>query len=180
VLIFLVNVAVACARGEPAPDDPGAPTRSSGPPSSPPPNYNFHPLPTVRASTRAGRRTADRPAGGDGLRPTGARCSSPTLDAEPDYRSVLPAPSYAPLLLALGATVAFIGVIYDEWIVPIGALLSFAAIVYWHWPRTAERTPPWKERNASMNGAPPSTSAPARTSCPAAAPRSGGAWCCCS
>ena len=119
------------------------------PPFRDPANYNFHPLPTVaglyprwEASGRstpviAGIRSDQREV-----------LVTHLLDAEPDYRAVLPSPSYAPLLLALGASVAFLGAVYAEWYVPLGLLLSFAALVYWHWPRPAQPTP-WKEARES-------------------------------
>ncbi|HSK09114.1 MAG TPA: cytochrome c oxidase subunit I [Vicinamibacterales bacterium] len=149
VILFLVNVARSLRSGAPAPDDPWEADTLEWSTSSPPPNYNFHPTPTVSGLYPRWTPDPEQPFV-TGLRSdrrevlvTGA------LDARPDYRSVLPGPSYAPLVLAFSASVAFIGVIYSPWLVPFGAVLSFLAIVYWHWPGTAERTPPWKEDRTS-------------------------------
>jgi cytochrome c oxidase subunit I+III len=150
VALFLVNVVLAFARGEPAPDNPWNADSLEWSTSSPPPNYNYAVLPTVRSLYPLWEKDRETAPVVTGLRSDQREVLvTHMLDAEPDYRSVLPSPSYAPLLLALASTVAFLGVIYDEWMVPIGALLAFATIAYWNWPRTAERTPPWKERKPS-------------------------------
>ena len=147
VTIFLVNVVRSLYHGEVAGDDPWGADTLEWSTSSPPPPYNFHPLPVVQGLYP---RWDDDPVNPRAV-VTGLRADrrevlvTRLLDAEPDYRSVLPSPSYAPVLLALACTVAFLGVIYDEWMVPIGALLTFVVIVIWHWPGTHERTPPWKD-----------------------------------
>ncbi|HVL66506.1 MAG TPA: cytochrome c oxidase subunit I [Vicinamibacterales bacterium] len=147
VTLFLVNVAISLRRGEIAGDDPWSADTLEWATTSPPPNYNFAPLPTVtglhplwdlRRGLRAPIVTGVRPDVREVL-------ATRVLDAEPDYRSVLPAPSVAPLLLAFASTVAFLGAVYDLRFVPAGALLAFAVIVYWNWPGTVERTPPWRE-----------------------------------
>jgi cytochrome c oxidase subunit I+III len=147
VLLFLINVFVALRYGSPAPDDPWEADSLEWSTSSPPPNYNFQPLPTVAGLYPRWEERADAPTPIVlGLRNDRREVLiTDMLDATPDYVSVLPSQSVAPLLLAIGASTAFIGVIYDEWMVPIGALLSFFAITYWNWPDTEERTPPWKE-----------------------------------
>jgi cytochrome c oxidase subunit I+III len=146
VALFLVNVAMALMSREPAPANPWNADTLEWETSSPPPNYNFAVLPTVRSLYPLWEKDRETAAVVTGLRHDQREVLiTGMLDAEPDYRSVLPSPSYAPLMLALASTVAFLGVIYDEWLVPIGALLAFVAIVYWNWPRSAERTPPWKQ-----------------------------------
>jgi cytochrome c oxidase subunit I+III len=68
------------------------------------------------------------------------------MDAEPDYKSILPAPSIWPFLLALAVSVAFIGVIFDVIWVPIGAALSLGAFIGWHWPVSREQSRDREER----------------------------------
>jgi cytochrome c oxidase subunit I+III len=147
VFIFLVNVAISLRRGQPAGNDPWGGDTLEWSAESPPRPFNFNPLPTVTGLYPRWEVTNTGPAPlVTGLRPDRREVLvTRILDAEPDYRSILPAPSFAPLLLALSATVAFLGVIYDVTMVPIGALLSVGAIVYWNWPGSEERTPPWKQ-----------------------------------
>jgi cytochrome c oxidase subunit I+III len=144
ILIFLINVVISLRSDVPAPDDPWEGDSLEWSTQSPPPPYNFHPLPTV---TGLYPRWETEPAGVvTGLRSDRREVLVTTpLDAHPDYRSVLPEPSFVPLLLACAASVAFIGLLFDEWFVVIGGALVFAAMVFWHWPGTHERTPPWKE-----------------------------------
>jgi cytochrome c oxidase subunit I+III len=147
VLLFLINVFLALRYGDPAPDNPWDADTLEWSTSSPPPNYNFQPLPTVAGLYPLWEERADDPTPVVlGLRNDRREVLvTDLMDATPDYVSVLPSPSVAPLLLAVGASAAFIGVIYDEWMVPIGFVLSFFAIAYWNWPGVEERTPPWKE-----------------------------------
>jgi cytochrome c oxidase subunit I+III len=145
VLLFLYNVAVSLRAGELAGDDPWGADTLEWSTSSPPPNYNFHPIPTVAGLYPRWDTRGDQPVI-EGLRADRREVLiTHLLDAEPDYRQVLPTPSYAPLWLAIGASVAFLGAVYDPWYVPVGGLLSFAAIVYWLWPGETEGEPPLTE-----------------------------------
>jgi len=145
ILLFLINVFVSLRSREAAPDDPWHGDSLEWATSSPPPNYNFEPLRTVSGLYPRWQEEREPPRVVSGVRADQREVLvTHVLDAEPDYRAVLPSPSYAPLLLALGASVAFLGVVYDEWYVPVGLLLSFAALVYWHWPR-ASQPAPWEE-----------------------------------
>ena len=147
VTLFLVNVAVSLRRGAIAGNDPWEADSLEWTAESPPRNYNFHPIPSVaglypRWDTRAGRMTPPVLGLRNDVREV---LVTDPLDAEPDYKSVLPHPSYAPLILAFACTVAFLGAVYDVRWVPVGGVLAFFAMVYWNWPGTVERTPPWKE-----------------------------------
>jgi cytochrome c oxidase subunit I+III len=145
VLIFLVNVAISLRSGAVAGNDPWGADSLEWSASSPPQNYNFDPLPTVSGLYPRWEeaRSAEPQPVVVGLRPDHREVLvTHMLDAEPDYRMVLPAPSFAPLFLAVGASVAFLGAVYDPWMVPVGGLVSFAALVYWHWPWRAEQPTP--------------------------------------
>ena len=136
VLIFLVNAAIAVRRAVPAPDDPWDADTLEWATTSPPPPFNFHPPPVVHGLYARWATVEDGGAVGvDGLRRDRRELLvTRILDATPDYRAVLPGPSYAPVMLAGGATVAFLGVVYHVIWVPIGVLVTFVALVYWHWP----------------------------------------------
>ena len=145
VLVFLANVALSLRRGEVAAADPWGADSLEWLTASPPPNYNFDPLPTVGGLYPLWDRRPDQPVV-TGLREDRREVLvTHLLDAEPDYRQILPTPSIAPLLLAIGASVAFLGVVYHPWFVPLGGLLSFAAVVFWLWPRDFEGEPPFRE-----------------------------------
>jgi cytochrome c oxidase subunit I+III len=152
ISLLLFNVARALLRGEQAPDDPWGGDSLEWSAASPPEPYNFDPLPTVRGLYPRW----DATHGVDTPVVTGLRTDrrevlvTHLLDAQPDYRSVLPGPSFAPLLLALACTVAFLGAIWSPWFVPVGALLTFSVMVHWHWPRTEERTPPWARQGGEQ------------------------------
>jgi cytochrome c oxidase subunit I+III len=147
MLIFLWNVVKSLWAGVPAPANPWGGDSLEWLAESPPANYNHHPIPAVTSLYPMWDRERGIVAPVvTGLRPDVREVLvTGVLDAEPDYRSVLPAPSYAPLLLALACTTAFLGAIWEVWLVPVGGLLAFLAIVFWNWPGTVERTPPWKQ-----------------------------------
>jgi cytochrome c oxidase subunit I+III len=153
VLLFLVNVVLALRSREPAPADPWGADTLEWATSSPPPSYNFHPPPVVHGLyARWTDVPSGAPTGVSGLRPDRRELlATRILDATPDYRAVLPGPSYSPLLLAITATVAFLGAVYDVWFVPIGAGLSFLALVYWHWPGFEDHPHFWKRGRTPMS-----------------------------
>jgi cytochrome c oxidase subunit 1/cytochrome c oxidase subunit I+III len=58
------------------------------------------------------------------------------LDAEPDMVLEMPEDSYAPLLLAIGTAVVFVGLLLKLWILAgVGAAIAFVSILVWLWPR---------------------------------------------
>jgi len=61
------------------------------------------------------------------------------LDAEPDARLILPGPTIVPFLSAVAVSIAFIGVLWEQYWVPVGGLLFFLTIVLWNWPRHVPR-----------------------------------------
>jgi cytochrome c oxidase subunit I+III len=134
ILVFIANVFLALRRRASAPDDPWQADSLEWSTSSPPPSYNFLHLPTVTG------RWARWERAGTGF-VTGIRddCREVILtgiaDGVPVSRTVLPAGSSAPLLLALAVAVAFGGLILTEWAVVGGAILAFVALVAWQWPR---------------------------------------------
>lgn len=149
IFLFVVNVFVSRRQGQPAGNDPwGGPTLEWAT-TSPPPKFNWLYLPVVRAryplweepQAPAGRETAaDRairllPQFDDTVRET---WGTDAITAEPESRIDLPGPSIWPLLAALSVSVAFIGLLWSFWFVPIGAFLFYLSMIGWHWPFNKE------------------------------------------
>jgi heme/copper-type cytochrome/quinol oxidase subunit 1 len=138
IVVFLVNVVRSRRRGAEAGDNPWNAATLEWGTSSPPPPYNFLPMPTV-----AGRDALwDAPPGQPvvvGLRgDVRDVLVTRVLDAEPDHRTVFPTNSIWPLLAALATTVMFIASIYTPWGAIWGSVPIFATLVGWFWPKRSE------------------------------------------
>ncbi len=149
IFLFVVNVIVTRRNGKKAEADPwGGPTLEWALPS-PPPSYNWHYLPVVRSrypmweapqapegvDTAADRGIRGLPQFDDSVRET---WGTSIISAEPESRVDLPGPSIWPLLAALSVAVAFIGLMWSFWAVPIGAFLFYLSMIGWHWPFNKE------------------------------------------
>jgi len=150
VLLFFINCWRSLRHGEVAGDNPwGAPTLEWST-SSPPPPYNFAVIPTVASR---------HPLWEDQLREGEGRSSlfrgmlldhgkeaiaTTSLDADPERILEMPEDSYAPLLLAIGLAILFVGLLLMRGIVAgVGGALVFLALLLWLWPRASlkEREP---------------------------------------
>jgi cytochrome c oxidase subunit I+III len=139
-LLFLVNAARSLLGGERAGSNPWGADTLEWSISSPPPNYNFAELPTVSSRHPLWEAEWERQPTIVGLRDDRREALVTTgLDAVPDARLVLPGPTIIPFIAALTVSVAFIGVIFDQYWVPVGAVLTFFAFVAWNWPREEPR-----------------------------------------
>jgi cytochrome c oxidase subunit I+III len=135
VLAFVVNLVVSRVAGAPAGDDPWESDTLEWATPSPPPPYNFHPLPTVSHRAPLWHRSEDQPI------VTGLRSDrreflmTGLLDAEPDHRQVSPGPTMMPFFLSIGTGITFILGIFTPWGLPIGAVPCALALFGWFWPR---------------------------------------------
>jgi cytochrome c oxidase subunit I+III len=146
VAVFLVNVARAMSRPADAPDDPWAADTLEWALHSPPPVYNFHHIPVVEGRWGLWEREPGAPipvvfGERDDRREV---LVTTAIEARPQKLAVLPGPSLWPFLTAVSTAIAFLGVMWSTWWVPVGGLLTFVCIVGWQWPGREERTPPWK------------------------------------
>lgn len=139
--LFLIDIIVSLRRGPPAGDNPwDAPTLEWSTPS-PPPAYNFavipiiasrHPLWEDRLQDVEGRSRLDE---GYTLLHGRETIGTTVLDAEPNIILAMPRDSYAPVILSLGATAIFTGLLLHLWLLAgLGGLVTAAAIVLWLWP----------------------------------------------
>jgi cytochrome c oxidase subunit 1 len=152
ILLFIVNVLYSRRYGKEAGNNPWDANTLEWATSSPPAQYNFRNLPIVRSLDplwdQPWRADYDDLETGEGEHVTlpiqqGQRDTIATtmLDAQPDYRVVLPKPTAWPLLLALAVSFTFISTMINLILVPVGALLTYGAILGWTWPREEEDQP---------------------------------------
>jgi cytochrome c oxidase subunit I len=142
VLLLLVNVVKSLRLGAKAGPNPwDAPTLEWSVPSPPPP-YNFAIIPTVasrhplwesRLDESDARSSLDRGLLLDVGKET---IATSALDASPDMILEMPEDSYAPLILTVGISGLFVGLLLKNWIaVGAGGLLAAAGMLFWLWPR---------------------------------------------
>jgi heme/copper-type cytochrome/quinol oxidase subunit 1 len=141
VLLFFVNVFKSLKTGAQAGKNPwDAPTLEWSV-SSPPPPYNFAVIPTVasrhplwegRLGNEDLKSSLDRGLLLDRGKET---IGTSALDAVPDMILEMPQDSLAPLALACGMAVLFVGLLLKAWIVAgIGGAIVLLAILAWLWP----------------------------------------------
>ena len=142
VSIFLVNVMKSLRVGKQAAQNPwDAPTLEWSVPSPPPP-YNFavipavvsrHPLWESRLGGNTARSTIDR---GMLLDLSKETIATTALDAVPEMILEMPQDSFAPLILTIGLSVLFVGLLLKTWLlVVIRALFAAGGALMWLWPR---------------------------------------------
>ncbi len=142
ILVTFWNWFRSRAHGEPAGEDPWSGDTLEWTTTSPPPEYNFTTIPTVRSREPAW----DQPEliGGaqppeDGGRPLtdGHTTLATTLaDADPQAIVHMPHASPWPLFLTLALMLAFYGVLLSSWMVAaVGAVASAGTLMGWLWPR---------------------------------------------
>ncbi|HEY6452814.1 MAG TPA: cbb3-type cytochrome c oxidase subunit I [Steroidobacteraceae bacterium] len=146
VLLFFINVWKSRRSGVPAGANPwDAPTLEWSV-SSPPPPYNFAVIPTVVSryplweQRLGGERALSSIDHGLLLDEGKETIGTTAVDAVPDIVLEMPEDSFAPLLLALGTTMVFAGLLLRIGLLcALGVLIAAAALVLWLWPRRSLR-----------------------------------------
>jgi heme/copper-type cytochrome/quinol oxidase subunit 1 len=153
VLLFVVNVFKSLKSGALAGPNPwGAATLEWSIPSPPPP-YNFAVIPTVasrhplweeRLEESRVRSSTDH---GMLLDESKEMIATTPLDAQPDMILEMPEDSLAPLVLTIGTSLIFVGLLLNLWsLAGAGAVVAIVALVAWLWPqrelREREPEPP--------------------------------------
>ncbi len=153
ILISLINVIYSALYGRESGPNPWDADTLEWACTSPPPNYNFSPMPAVESL----HPMWDMKERGERLIVTGVRTdkrqvlTTTLMDARPHALSNLARPSFAPLLLTGAVGLGFIGFLFSiNWLI-LSFFLAFFAIVYWNYPRHDERTPPWKKEGENGN-----------------------------
>jgi cytochrome c oxidase subunit I+III len=142
VLIFLFNVARGLRVGTPSGDDPWAADSLEWATASPPPAYNFATIPTVHG--RYARWDAVPAGVVETLQLREDRREvvvTSLMDAIPEGRVVLPAPSLLPMWAALAVFFAFLGLIIHPFMIPLGLIAALAIFIRWNWPGAEDFDP---------------------------------------
>jgi cytochrome c oxidase subunit 1/cytochrome c oxidase subunit I+III len=142
ILVVVVNFARSVRRGEPAGPDPWAAPDLEWATSSPPPEYNFLEIPTVRSGTplwdqpelrEMGHRVHDLnmtlAEGHDTLGTT-------AVDADPESILPMPETTYVPIVTAAGIGVLFFGLLTVSYpVMGIGVLVFLGGLLAWVRPK---------------------------------------------
>ena len=141
ILITFINWYTSVRRGEPAGNDPWKAETLEWSTPSPPPDYNFETIPTVRSRSpmwdQPELRDGQRPEEG-GLPLAGGHqtLSTSMLDGTPQAIVEMPHESPWPLALTLALLVLCYGVLIDSvGLIVVGGLGSAAGLMGWFWPR---------------------------------------------
>jgi len=142
VLLFIVNVVKSLKSDAVAGANPwDGPTLEWSVPSPPPP-YNFAVIPTVASrhplwEDRLGEDGAVSSLDRGMLLDSGKETVGTTaLDAAPDMILEMPEDSFAPVLMAAGVAILFVGLLLKTWlVVGVGGFVAALALLLWLWPR---------------------------------------------
>jgi heme/copper-type cytochrome/quinol oxidase subunit 1 len=142
VLLFFVNVLKSMKSGAVAGANPwDAPTLEWAV-SSPPPPYNFAVIPTVASRHPLWEDRLDEEGAVSSIEhgmllDTGKETiGTSAVDAVPDMVLEMPEDSFAPVLMALGTGILFVGLLLGVWLVAgVGAGVAALALLAWLWPR---------------------------------------------
>jgi cytochrome c oxidase subunit 1/cytochrome c oxidase subunit I+III len=142
VLVTLINWYHALRRGSPAGNDPWGGETLEWATTSPPPEYNFEAIPTVRSLTpvwdqpdlRDGAQP--RAAGGQTLAGGHLTMSTSMLDARPQAIVHMPHESAWPLILTTAMLLLSYGLLISNAVLTVvGAVGIPLGIAGWFWPR---------------------------------------------
>jgi cytochrome c oxidase subunit 1/cytochrome c oxidase subunit I+III len=139
VAVFVANVVASARSGRQAPANPWGAATLEWATASPPPPYNFAPLPVV--NSRYPLWEAEGPkeyefASFDERREV---LTTTIMEAQPEQRTTLPGPTIVPLLTALAVAFTIVSTLIWLWLVPIGMALIFVALAVWFWPSRRDR-----------------------------------------
>jgi cytochrome c oxidase subunit I+III len=142
ILVTFWNWFWSRTHGEPADADPWRGDTLEWTTSSPPPEYNFTTIPTVRSREPAWDQPellggAQPPENGGRPLTDGHTTLSTTLaDAQPQAIVHMPHASPWPLFLTLALMLAFYGVLLSSWVIATaGAVAAAGSLMGWLWPR---------------------------------------------
>ena len=150
VLLFLINVFWSLRRGESAGPNPWQAGGLEWGTTSPPPLYNFLHLPTINGREALWDAAPDQPIITGLHNDVREVLTTRILDADPEGRDEMPAPTIWPFIAAVVTTALFVGSIFRPIAVSIGAIPLAIALIGWFWPTRQEaarrrRRETWQE-----------------------------------
>jgi cytochrome c oxidase subunit 1/cytochrome c oxidase subunit I+III len=142
ILVTLVNYVHSRAHGEPAGNDPWGGETLEWATTSPPPEYNFETIPTVRSREPLWDQPElhdgpQRPEQGGFMLPEGHETlSTSLLDGTPQAIVHMPHATPWPFFLTVAMLVLAYGVLISGWAIAVaGAIGCVFGIAGWFWPR---------------------------------------------
>ncbi len=150
LLLDLANIVIALHRGEPAGDNPWQAPTLEWATASPPPPYNFEPLPTVSSREPLWQPDPNQPVVVGLASNKREVLVTHLMDAEPDHTPEEPGPTIWPFLAAIAVSVLFVWSIFTPWGVVYGSIPVFITLVGWVWPRSGAK--PSEFRDALGHG----------------------------
>jgi cytochrome c oxidase subunit I+III len=135
VIVFLANVIASWRRGAIAGPNPWGAPGLEWATSSPPPEWNFHPVPIVEGRSPLWEAGEELPVATGLATDKREVLITTALDAIPDNRHEHPGESHWPLVMAIAIGVTFIGAVWTPWAYVIGFLFNMVAFAGWGWPR---------------------------------------------
>jgi len=142
ILVTVINWVWSAKRGAPAGPDPWRADTLEWATTSPPAEYNFDNIPTVRSreplwdQPELGPHGQPPEAGGRGLGGGHNTLVTSLLEGEPEIVAPMPHESPWPLLLTIAMAVVFLGLLISNWVVmAVAALATAASVAGWFWPR---------------------------------------------
>jgi cytochrome c oxidase subunit 1 len=136
--VYLANIIVSLRRGAVAPADPWHGPTLEWATSSPPPAYNFAPLPAVATRDPLWNRWDEHPV----VSGVDSHCRqilvTRVTDAEPDHRPIEPPPTPWPFFTAVAVSILFVWSIFSPWALVYGSVPVTIGLIGWFWPRSGQ------------------------------------------
>jgi heme/copper-type cytochrome/quinol oxidase subunit 1 len=141
MLAVLANILWSLGRGEPAGPDPWGGETLEWATSSPPPKHNFESIPVVTSAQPNWDRDTRLENERVELTMEHSTLTSSPVRGALEVELPMPAESFVPLVVAVGLTILFSGLISGlDWLAALGAALAALALFAWHWPARREAT----------------------------------------
>jgi cytochrome c oxidase subunit 1 len=146
VLLLVLNVFASRRSTRAAPENPWNAATLEWATASPPPSYNFHPLPAVASRDPLWLDPPHQPVVIGVQSDVRQVLVTRLLDGEPDHLYKSPEPSIWPFWAAVATSVMFIGSIFTPWAVVWGSIPIAVTLVLWFWPKRREQQEENEER----------------------------------
>jgi cytochrome c oxidase subunit I+III len=150
LLIYFINTVRSYSTGPLAPHNPWEAPSLEWAVASPPPVYNFHPMPTVSGRDALWHANPAQPIV-TGFEPDKRDVLvTRIMDAEPDHRIEFPQPTPWVFLTAVTSGILYIGSMFTPWAVVWFSPLVMITLIGWFWPKGKEAD--WETDEKIRNG----------------------------